>query len=34
MIYIAIIVDNRNPHLQAITYDFNETAKTLTNKPE
>lgn len=34
MVYIAIIVDNRNPHLQAITYDFNETAKTLTNKPE
>jgi len=34
MVYIAIIVDNRNPNLQAITKDFKETAEALTNKPE
>ena len=34
MVYIAIIVDNSNPNLQAITDDFNETAEALTNKPE
>ena len=33
MVYIAIIVDNNNPQLQAITHDFDETAKALTNKP-
>lgn len=33
MVYIAIIVDNRNPNLQAITEDFDETAVALTNKP-
>ena len=34
MVYIAIIVDNSNPNLKAITDDFNETAEALTNKPE
>jgi hypothetical protein len=34
MVYIAIIVDNNNPSLKAITDDFNETADALTNKPE
>ncbi len=34
MVYIAIIVDNSNPNLQAITADFKETADALTNKPE
>jgi hypothetical protein len=34
MVYIAIIVDNHNPNLQAITKDFNETAAALTDKPE
>jgi len=33
-IYAAIIVENRNPKLQAITDDFNATAEALTNKPE
>jgi len=31
---IAIIVDNRNPNIQAITADFNETAKALSSKPQ
>ena len=31
---LAIIVDNRNPKLQAITEDFEATAEALTNKPE
>jgi hypothetical protein len=30
---LAIINDNRNPNIQAITADFNETAKALSNKP-
>jgi hypothetical protein len=34
MVYIAIIVDNRNPNIQAITADFNETAKALSSKPQ
>jgi hypothetical protein len=34
MVYIAIIVDNRNPNLKAITDDFNETAEALANKPQ
>lgn len=34
MIYIAIIVDNNNPHQKAIIDDFNQTADILTNKPE
>ena len=34
MVYIAIIIDNRNPNLQTITEDFKETAEALTNKPE
>ena len=34
IVYIAIIVDNRNPQLQAITNDFDATASALTNKPE
>jgi len=34
LVYIAIIVDNRNPNLQAITQDFKETAEALTSKPE
>ena len=33
-IYAAIIVENRNPKLQAITEDFDATAEALTNKPE
>ena len=33
IVYIAIIVDNRNPQLQAITNDFDTTASALTNKP-
>ena len=33
-VYIAIIVENRNPKLQAITEDFEATAEALTNKPE
>lgn len=33
-VYIAIIVDNSNPKLQAITDDFDATAEALTNKPE
>lgn len=33
-IYAAIIVENRNPKLQAITEEFNATAEALTNKPE
>lgn len=32
-VYVAIIVDNRNPKLQAITDDFKQTAEVLTNKP-
>ncbi|MBR1469022.1 MAG: hypothetical protein IJ605_02765 [Prevotella sp.] len=32
--YAAIIVENRNPKLQAITDDFDATAEALTNKPE
>ena len=31
--YAAIIVENRNPKIQAITTDFEETARTLTQKP-
>ncbi len=34
MVYIAIIVDNRNPNLKAITDDFNKTAEALANKPQ
>lgn len=33
-IYVAIIVENRNPKLQAITEDFEATAEALANKPE
>lgn len=33
-VYVAIIVENRNPQLQAITDDFDATAAMLTNKPE
>lgn len=32
-VYVAIIVDNSNPHLQAINDDFDATAEMLTNKP-
>jgi len=34
MVYIAIIVDNSNPHQKEIIDDFNQTAEILTNKPE
>jgi len=34
MVYIAIIINNRNPHLQEILNDFNDMAIALTNKPE
>lgn len=34
MIYVTIIVDNRNPHLSAITEEFHKTAAVLTNKSE
>ncbi len=33
MIYVAIIVENRNSLLQAITDDFDATAVALTEKP-
>ena len=33
MVYIAIIVDNRNPNLEAVTKEFQATAEALTNKP-
>ena len=33
IVYVAIIVDNRNPHLQSITEDFKTAAEVLTNKP-
>ena len=33
IVYIAIIVDNSNPHLQSITADFKTAADALTNKP-
>jgi len=33
-VFIAIIVDNRNPKLHAITDDFRATAETLMNKPD
>lgn len=32
-LYAAIIVDNRNPHLEDITTDFDRTAALLTDKP-
>ena len=33
IVYVAIIVDNRNPQLQAITDDFKAAAEILTHKP-
>lgn len=33
MFYVTIIVDNRNPNLQAIADEFKATAEVLTNKP-
>ena len=33
-IYVAIIVENTNPNLNAVTADFDATAAALTDKPE
>jgi len=33
-LYVAIIVENRNSHLKAITDEFDSTAAALTDKPQ